>query len=228
MVKKGARTRYLYDGELLSATEIYKRNKKRHWRSKYLLSAIIELTDNERSKSVPAKLVFVRNRNKKKYYLVLISTDQSLPEEEIIRIYGKRWSIEVFFKMCKSYLKLTGECRSLSYDAMTAYVAIVFARYMMLAPENRVRTDERTFGELFYEVCDELPDITWEEAFRILMKLLAASTTEKLFLTEDELETIIENFLRTLPKAFKVKGAKMRVNGSLCLSVIDLSWCKLY
>jgi hypothetical protein len=84
-------------------------------------------------------------------------------EEEIIRIYGKRWGIEVFFKMCKSYLKLTGECRSMSYDAMTAYVAIVFARYVMLSSENRVRTNERTFGELFYEVCDELPDITWKK-----------------------------------------------------------------
>jgi hypothetical protein len=57
MVKKGARTRYGYGGELLSAAEIYKRNKKRCGRSKYLLSTSIELDDSARSKSVPAKLV---------------------------------------------------------------------------------------------------------------------------------------------------------------------------
>jgi hypothetical protein len=160
MLKKSVRTRYRYNGEMLTATEIYKRNKKRRGRSKYLLSVDAELDDSKNCKSVPVKFVFVRNRNKKKDYLVLISTDITLPEEEVIRIYGKRWDIEVFFKMCKSYLNLTGECRSMSYDAMTAYVAIVFARYMMLASENRVRADGRTFGEMFYAVCDELPDIT--------------------------------------------------------------------
>jgi hypothetical protein len=63
-------------------------------------------------------------------------------------------------------------------------------------------------GELFYEVCDELPDITWEEAFRILMKQLAAATTEKLFLTEDDLERLLEDFLLTLPKALNFKAQK--------------------
>nr|WP_051188495.1 hypothetical protein [Proteocatella sphenisci] len=66
---------------------------------------------------LPAKLVFVRNRNNKKDCLAIISTDIMLNENEIIRIYGKRWDIGVFFKICKSYLKLTKECRSLSYDA---------------------------------------------------------------------------------------------------------------
>ncbi len=36
-----------------------------------------------------------------------------LSEEEIIRVYGKRWDIEVFFKICKSCLKLVKECRSI-------------------------------------------------------------------------------------------------------------------
>lgn len=35
--------------------------------------------------------------------------------------------------MCKSYLKLGKETRSISYDALTAHTSIVFARYMMLA-----------------------------------------------------------------------------------------------
>lgn len=52
-----------------------------------------------------AKVVYVRNRNKRKEYLCLISTDVNLDENEIIRVYGKRWDIEVFFKVCKSYLK---------------------------------------------------------------------------------------------------------------------------
>jgi len=46
---------------------------------------------------------------------------------ESISIYGKRWDIEVFFKACKSYLRLVKEYRGISYDAIGAYVSIVFA-----------------------------------------------------------------------------------------------------
>ena len=43
---------------------------------------------------------------------ISICTDTVLSEEGIIRIYGKLWDIEVFFKACKSYLHLVKECRS--------------------------------------------------------------------------------------------------------------------
>ena len=45
---------------------------------------------------IPVKLVFVRNRNKKSEYIIILTTDCSLPESEVVRIYGSRWSIEVF------------------------------------------------------------------------------------------------------------------------------------
>ena len=44
------------------------------------------------------KMVFVRNRNKKRQWLGIISTDVTLPDEEIVRIYGKRWDIGVSSK----------------------------------------------------------------------------------------------------------------------------------
>ena len=138
---------------MLPVTKIYAQEPKRCGRSRYLLSVEAEL------QSLPVRLVFVRNRRKRKEYLVLLSTDRSLSEEEVVRLYGKRWSIEVFFKTCKSLLRLTRECQSISYDAMSAWVSVVFARYVMLAYLNRLDVDERTAGELFYSVCDELADI---------------------------------------------------------------------
>ena len=48
----------------------------------------------------------VRNRNKHKDWIAIICTDMSLSEQDIIRIYGHRWDIEVFFKTCKSSLLL--------------------------------------------------------------------------------------------------------------------------
>ena len=184
----------------------YKRNKKRRGRSRYLLSVSIEVCDaNDREVAIPAKLVFVRNRNKLKEYIILLSTDVSLSEEEIIRIYGKRWDIEVFFKACKSFLQLSKECASRSYDAMTAYTAIVFARYTMLALENRMQRDKRSFGVLFYDVCDELPDIKFVEAFILLMKAFHDTLSEKLFLAKDELDALFACFFSKLPETLKTK-----------------------
>ena len=44
--------------------------------------------------NIHVKLVFVRNRNKRSEYIVILSTDTSLSDEEIVRRYGNRWSIE--------------------------------------------------------------------------------------------------------------------------------------
>ena len=111
-------------------------------------------------KTIPAKVVYAHNMNKRNEYLCLISTNIEIDENEVIRIYENRWNIEVFFKVCKSYLRLAKEWRSLSYDAMTAHVTIVFTRYMMLSVENRESRDERSLSELFLYFSDELADIT--------------------------------------------------------------------
>ena len=132
MIKKSSRIRYEYNGKQLSIKKIYGINKKRRGRSKYLLSVDVMVGKEEK---IPARIVCVRNKKNKKDWISFICTNMELSPEEIIWIYGKRWQIEVFFKTCKSYLNLIGECNSLSYDALTAHVAIVFARYLMIALE---------------------------------------------------------------------------------------------
>jgi len=101
----------------------------------------------------------------------LISTNLELPNEDIVRIYGKRWDIEVFFKMAKQHLKLAKEIQSRDYDALVAHTSIVFMRYMFLAYQNRIETDNRTFGELFYACCQEVSDISFVEALYRIMTL---------------------------------------------------------
>ena len=91
--------------------------------------------------------------------------DHALSEDEIIRIYGKRWDIEVFFKNCKTYLRLQKECQSLSYDAMTAHVASVMTRYMILSVYQRQDEDHRALGELFFLILKELPQQEYQKLF---------------------------------------------------------------
>ena len=197
MIKKSSRVKYSYCGEQLNIKEIYYRNKKRRGRSKYLLSVDVMVG---KENPISAKIVCVRNKANRKDWLAFICTDTTLSEEEIIRIYGKRWQIEVFFKTCKSMLNLIGECHSLSYDALTAHVAIVFTRYMLLAMEQRQNEDQRTLGELFFFLVDEMADITFNRSLGILMDALMASLQEILKLSDEQLTAFTADFEARLPE----------------------------
>ena len=201
MVKKTSKMFLRYQGEDQSLISIYRKNKKRRGRSRYLLSAEVEIIKD--GNAIPAKVVYVRNRNNRKDYLCLLSTDLSLEENEITRLYGKRWDIEVFFKVCKSYLKLSKECHALSYDAMTAHTAVVFTRYMMLSLESRESNDIRLLGELFVYISDEIADITWLQALQMLLQLFRSTLSETAELTEEKINEPVDNFLDTLPSLLK-------------------------
>lgn len=197
MIKKSSRIQYLYDGQKLNIKQIYAQNRKRRGRSKYLLSIDVMLG---KENPIPAKIVCVRNKANRKDWLAFVCTNPELSEEEIIRIYGKRWQVEVFFKTCKSTLNLIGECHSLSYDALTAHVAIVFTRYMLLSLEQRKSDDQRTLGEIFFFLVDEMADITFARSFNILMEALLASLQELLKLSDVQIETFNADFVSRLPK----------------------------
>lgn len=199
MIKAKANIRYCYDGKLLTLKEIYSSCRKRPGKSRYKLSVNVRLHTPE---DVEAKIVFLKNRNKRKEWIAIICTDTSLAEEEIQRIYGKRWDIEVFFKTCKNILGLCNEYHGLSYDALTAHIAIVFARYMLLALEKRNNEDERTIGELFYLMVDEMADISLAEATLLIAEAMFNSVKEIVSLSEKQLLNLINSFIDKLPKFF--------------------------
>ena len=208
MIKKSSRIRYEYEGQMLSIKKIYGICKKRRGRSRYLLSVNVMVGKNQK---IPAKIVCVRNKQNKKDWIAFIYTNPDLSEEEIIRIYGKRWQIEVFFKTCKSYLNLVGECHSLSYDALTAHVAIVFARYMMLALEQRKDEDHRTLGEIFFFLTDELADITFGESLQIILKAMFEGIYTVFQVTEAQIDAFIDIFVDRLPDFIQNSLAKSAV-----------------
>jgi len=160
---------YLHNGELLSLNKIYKTNKKRRGKSTYLLSVEVEVRKCDYPETVPAKIVFIRNENKKSEWLAILSTDVDLSEEEIIELYGKRWDIEPFHKVLKSTLKLEKEFQLRSFDGIVAHAAMVLVRYIFLALESRESVDERSLGDLFWFTCDEMKDISFAEAYALLV-----------------------------------------------------------
>lgn len=129
---------------------------------------------------------------------VLASTDSTLTEDEIIQLYGKRWSIEVYFKMCKQYLHLS-KYQGLSYDGIFAHCVFVATSYIILALHQREEVDDRTIGELFYLTVEELNDLTFSEAIRDLIELFHDAFKAEPVLREDVLDNIIEKFIGSLP-----------------------------
>ena len=182
--------------------------KQRKLAQQKATEVMLQLLQEAKAADIPVRLVFVRNRNHRKDWLVLVTTDMSLTAEEVIRIYGKCWGIEVFFKVCKSFLRLEKDCRSLSYDAMTAHVSIVFTRYMFLAVEQRECKDARSLGELFYLSVDELPDVCFVEAMRLLLLLFVERLQEKPMLDEGEIQGQLQGFLKELPVLLSQKLRK--------------------
>lgn len=202
MIKKTSKVFYELDGNRINIKQIFAASKKRRGRSKYLLSVDVMLTDRE-GNAIPVRIVCVRNRNNRKDWIAFLSTDVSLEPEEILRIYGKRWDIEVFFKTCKSMLHLRSECHCLSYDALNAHVSLVFIRYMLLSLQKRCSEDDRTIGELFMMMVDELADTTFAYAMQLIVDAMLQCVREHFGLTEAQLLAFTRQFYDRLPASYR-------------------------
>jgi hypothetical protein len=191
MVKKTSRIHYTFNGQSLDLKAIYRKLRKRRGRAKILASANVVLKDE-----VAAKLVFVRDKRKKDW-LALLSTDTQLAEEDIVRIYGKRWDIEVFFKMAKQHLKLAKEIQCRDFDALIAHTTIVFMRYMFLTYQCRMETDQRSFGDLFYACCEEVADISFMQALYRILTLAADQLKQMDTFCENTAAALFDTIMET-------------------------------
>ena len=203
MLKKSGKVFYEYDDRQLDLKKIYAMNRKRPGRSKYLLSVEANLIQKEKGQIVsriPVRIVFVRNRAKRKDWIALISTNMDISEHEIIRRYGVRWNIEVFFKTCKQHLKLLKESNSPSFDAFTCHLAIVCVRFMILSVNQRASSDDRTLGELFWIMTAEAAEISFSKTLALILEALLDTVREYFAVSDEQMEAFTQAFLSRLPK----------------------------
>jgi hypothetical protein len=130
--------RYLVQGKRMTLSEVFQTLPKSSARD--IKGSVVVRT----SFGLPVQLTFMHNRNKKREWLAILSTDVTLDEGEIVRVYGMRWSIETFFKVTKSYLKLGTEFQGRSFDQLISYMTVVFSRYLAMEYERRESSDDRT------------------------------------------------------------------------------------
>lgn len=198
MVKK-LKQRYLVDGERVSLDQLYRLATPTDGK-KGVLRSIHTIQAN----GVPVKVVFVRNRNKKSDWLAILRTDCTLSDQEIIRLYGMRWDIEVFFKTSKSLLKLQKEFQGRSYDSLISHTTIVFARYIVLSWQNRCSADQHTLGGMFYELCDEISDLDWAVALQQLIELLEDTFKKSNKKARKLIKSQVQQWIAGLPNYIKV------------------------
>ena len=202
MLKNTPKIYYSFGGKALSLASLFTRIQKRS-QGNIIGSCVVNLSLT--GEPLLARVVFVRNKKQKSQWLALLTTDLSLSEEEIITLYGKRWDIEVFFKMIKSFLKLAREFQVRSYDALVTHTSIVFIRYIMLAVISRRNQDPRTFGELFYVCYDEIQDITLIDALTLLLELFTSTLKQVLVLSEEKVKELLAHFVNSLPAWLREK-----------------------
>jgi hypothetical protein len=197
-LKNHEKHRYLYDGQTRSISQILRMCNKRPGRARYLLSVNVQVQHADYDNAVDAKIVYLRDRNDRKKWIALISTDTTLTEDDIITLYAKRWDIEPFHKVIKSTLRLTTEFQLRSFDSITAHTAMVLARYMFLAYESRINTDNRAIGGMFLDICDELEDISFNHAFWVMMELLKQCLSDFAGMTFGYIQVLFERFVACL------------------------------
>jgi hypothetical protein len=191
MVKNTPKVFYEIEGQSLTVSQIRRKLRKRRGNAKIKGSAVVGIGEGK-----IAKLVFVRSRRSGTKWLALLCTDLSLPDEEVVRIYGKRWDIEVFFKMAKHYLKLDSEIQVRDFDSIVAHSTIVMIRYVFLAVEQRMSSDERTIGGLFLAAGEEIRDLSLTEALVRILSLAWDRVRDYYATSEQLILEIIECTMR--------------------------------
>lgn len=197
---KGLKQRYLLEGKSFSLQELYAKVPKNR-KAEILGSVRVQTTEG-----LSLKIVFVQNRNNRREWLALLTTDLTLDNAEIVRIYGMRWSIETFFKMAKSHLKLGTEFQGRSFDMMISHTTIVFSRYLILEWERRENNDERSLGGLFYLFADEVMDLDLKTALRQLMAFVLNLLPNKP--ENSESLSQLNNWISELPSYIKALFAQ--------------------
>lgn len=194
MVKLSQKRFYTYQEKQYTLQQLRKKIKSASRHSNILGSLQVKLKTG-----IKAKLVYVVNYNNRKQFLVILSTDLTLSDEEIVQTYGKRFNIEQIFKSMKHLLKLTKENQGRSFDSTIAFSSLSIIRVIAMEWIRRTESDPATMGSIFNNVKDTLEDLPFTVALQTLLqrffslpdKLAAAGAIKQGCI--DTVKAIVEN-----------------------------------
>lgn len=164
MLKRG-NSKYKYHGKYYDLKELARRagswqiDENTGIQSK---SIIVEYLDvgsspkvNERSVIMRVSICFFKYPANKKWKAIL-STNLELTEEEVLKLYLHRWSIECLFKELKQYFGYN-QSKGSKYYAMVADLSIRYSFYIMFCSRREERK-EKSMMQILMEFYEELFD----------------------------------------------------------------------
>ena len=155
MIKMG-KTKYKTDLGALTASDIIKKLSKNK-AVKYARSIGYHYSSiTARYAGIKVSLFFYRKGNGA--WNAVISTDTSIDAKEALRLYSRRWVIEVAHKEMKSLLNL-GKCQSIDFAGQIAGVSSCMVQYNILSYVKRFESYE-TMGGLFTELTGETVELS--------------------------------------------------------------------
>ena len=165
MLKRG-KTKYLFRDKELNFNQILTilKRKKMQRNRKLNCHFYEEIVD---FKGIPVKIFFCK-MGKNGLWHGLLTTDLKLSFEKAFEIYTTRWTIEVFFKECKQYLRL-GKCESIDFDAQIAFTTLCVLQYNLFSAVKRFESYE-SFGALFRAAKSETFEMNVKERILLIIK----------------------------------------------------------
>jgi hypothetical protein len=209
---KDSNVQYEYKSQKYKLSELYQKVKhglKKDQKTGLLLKRIpVKLPKSDQEAVIvfskgyrEPEVDIVKGKKKKKEskWTAFLSTDTRLHVATIIKIYIKRWPIEVCFKECKQQLEL-GKDQSNDFNAQVFATTASFLRYNILNYLNKFE-NYSTLGELFDHVADETAVTTYAhrlwEFFRGLF-LVSFSTIFDLFKINEDFQHYLDALTDTL------------------------------
>jgi hypothetical protein len=98
------------------------------------------------------KIVFIKTKEK---LIPIASTDLTISDEEIIKIYKRRWDIEQGYKELREHFGF-GKEENRIYEALIARITLSFFTYNIVSYINRISNEPKTMGGLFKDLECEL------------------------------------------------------------------------
>ena len=176
MIKVGENSKTLYQTEdgKHSAPTLVKLGKKQK-RQKYSRKLrCFYMAYDAIYGNVPVR-IFLILRTKHGKWNSLLTTDTEMDFFKAWKTYSRRWSLEVVFRDCKTYLGF-GKCQSTCFASQIAAATLCCLQYNVLSVARRF-SDYETIGGMFREVTRD----TIQPIFTILKMLANLRNLNKLY-----------------------------------------------
>lgn len=219
---KNSKVLYEYKGQLYPLSQLYQKVKhqfKKDVRTGLFLTRLnVKMSGSQDDVTIffsknyrEPEIAPVKGQKKEKQekWVAFLSTDTNLHASSIIKIYVKRWPVEVCFKECKQMLAL-GKDQSNDFNAQVFSTMTSFLRYNMLMYLNK-KENYSTLGELFAHLVDESALITYaDRLWKFFRGLFAVSFSKifDLFKIEEDFHTYLSALSESLTTFTPIQGCE--------------------